>query len=405
MPHSSRSRLAHHWLLDPRIHYLNHGSFGATPGAVLERQRQIQDELEHHPVRFLERDLEGHIDEVRSVVAPFLGAQPTDLAFVTNVTSGTNAVLKSLRFQPGDELLTTDHIYNASRNIMEQVAAQWGARVVLAEIPFPLEDENTAMNAILSRAGPRTRLALIDHVTSPTALVLPIEKLVPELESAGVACLVDGAHGPGMLPLHLDAVGASYYTGNFHKWVSAPKASGFLHVRRDRQDEIHPVNTSHGANSLRSDRSQFLLEFDWEGTEDPSALLSVPRALEFLGSLHPEGWDGVMGHNRRLARRGRDFLCRTFDIEPPCPDSMLGSMAAFPLRELPGGTPTGQELLPDPLQLALREDCSIEIPVFHQAANGRRLIRLSAHLYNHESEMVRLADALNELRTLAQPDL
>jgi isopenicillin-N epimerase len=213
---------AGYWALDPDVSFLNHGSFGACPRAVIEEREALYRVLERQPVEFLVRRLAERFDGARSALAVFLGADPEDLVAVANATSGVNTVLRSLSFSPGDELLTTDHAYNACRNALEHTAERWGARVVVARVPFPLESPGQVEETVLAAVTPRTRLALLDHVTSPTGLVFPIESLVPRLAERGVDTLVDGAHAPGMLPLHLGALGAAYYTGNCHKWTSRP---------------------------------------------------------------------------------------------------------------------------------------------------------------------------------------
>ncbi|HET7676443.1 MAG TPA: aminotransferase class V-fold PLP-dependent enzyme [Candidatus Limnocylindrales bacterium] len=399
-----------HWLLDPAVVFLNHGSYGACPREVLAAQQAIRERIERQPVAFMSRDLEGLLDAARAHLAGFLGADADDLAFVPNATYGVNAVLRWLRFSPGDELLTTDHEYNACLNALRVTAERDGARVVVAEIPLPIADPGQALEAILARVTPRTRLAMVSHVTSPTALVLPIEVIVRELQARGVAVLVDGAHAPGMVPLGLDALGADYYTGNGHKWLCAPKGAGFLWVRRDRQAAIRPLSISHGANSPRTDRSRFRLEFDWTGTADPSAVLALPAAIDFVGGLLPGGWPEVMAANRRLALLGRDVVCRALGVEPPAPESMIGSMASVLLPE--GGPAAGGVYSPlddDPLQVELMRAARFEVPIgpwppawrlAEQRAAGetspdpQRLLRLSAHLYNRPDEYERLARAL-----------
>ena len=388
--------LRQHWGLDPEITFLNHGSFGACPLAVLEHQRQLRERMERQPVQFLARELEPLLDEARAELASFLGAAAEDLAWLSNATTGVNAVLQSLAFGPGDELLTTDHEYNACRNALEHVAGRSGATVVVAPVPFPLGSPDEVVDAVLSRVTARTRLALIDHVTSPTGLVLPIERLVRELAGRGVETLVDGAHAPGMLELSLDELGAAYFTGNCHKWLCAPKGAAFLHVRRDRRNRVRPLVISHGANSPRRDRSRYHLEFDWTGTDDPTAWLSVPAAIRFMGGLVEGGWPELRRRNRRLALQARDELCRALGVEPGCPDEMVGSMAALPL---PPGAPgsTTSALYTDELQSALLRRFQIEVPIIPWPAPPARLVRISAQVYNRPEQYRRLAAALVEL--------
>ncbi len=385
-----------HWGLDPSVLFLNHGSFGACPRPVLALQQGLRERMETEPVRFLGSGLEGLLDEARASLAAFIGSDPADVVFVPNATTGVNTVLASLRFSPGDELLVTDQEYNACRNALEEAALRTGARVVVATLPFPAASPEESAEAILRRATPRTRLLLVDHVVSQTALVMPVAALVREMAARGVETLVDGAHGPGMLPLDLSSLGAAYYTGNCHKWLCAPKGAALLHVRRDLQPGVRPLVISHGANSPRADRSRFLLEFGWTGTHDPTPYLCVAEAIRFLGSLLPGGWPEVMARNRALALRGRRLLCDALRIEEPCPESMVGSMAAVPLPDAPGPKPQPPLFL-DPLQVALWERHRIEVPVIYWPAFPRRVLRLSAQLYNEPAHYEKLAEAVKGL--------
>ncbi len=385
------------WMLDPQITFLNHGSFGACPKPVLKFQTALRDRLEREPVDFLVRDLEPMIDSARAALARFVGAKTADLVFVPNATSGVNTVLRSLRFRRGDELLVTDQEYNASRNALDFAAQQSGAEVVVAPIPFPSVSSKQVIELIVERVTRRTRLALIDHVTSQTGMVLPVAKIVRELESRGVATLVDGAHAPGMVSLNLQQLGASYYTGNCHKWICAPKASGFLHVRSDRQEEIHPLVISHGANSPRKDRSRFLLEFGWTGTSDPSALLAVPEALRFMSELLPGGWPAIMERNRLLALRARQLLCQALSIEAPCPDEMIGCLASVPLPPGIDRNSPKSPLYLDSLQEQFFHDCRVEVPVIPWPKAPARLLRISAQLYNRLGEYEYLSECLARL--------
>jgi isopenicillin-N epimerase len=385
------------WFLDPQVDFLNHGSFGACPREVLEFQWELRQRLERQPVRFLARELEGLLDEARAGLAAFVGADAGDLAFVANATTGLNTVLRSLEFQAGDELLVTDHEYNASRNALEFAAGQARARVVVAPVPFPVRSADEIIECIRAGITQRTKLALLDHVTSQTGLVLPLERIVPELEERGIRCLIDGAHAPGMIPLNLTRLGASYYTGNCHKWICAPKGAAFLYVRPDCQPGIRPLVISHGANSPRKDRSRFQIEFGWMGTSDPTAALSVPRALRFMEGLMPGGWPAIMQHNRELAIAGRALLCDALKVDAPAPEALLGSLAAVPL---PPGRESGAPSSPlyaDPLQDELLRSHSIEVPIIPWPAPPRRVIRISAQLYNALPQYGRLAEALPPL--------
>ncbi|HLQ39308.1 MAG TPA: aminotransferase class V-fold PLP-dependent enzyme [Planctomycetota bacterium] len=386
------SPFAAHWDLDPEVVFLNHGSFGACPRVVLQHQRELQRRLEREPVLFLHRQLESLLDPARAALAALIGADPDDLAFVPNATTGVNTVLRSLQFAPGDELLLTDHEYNACRNAVDLVAGRSGASVRVAPVPFPLRDPQQVVDAVLAAVTPRTRLLLIDHVTSPTGLVLPLERIVPVLASQGIDTLVDGAHAPGMLPLDLRALGVAYYTGNCHKWLCTPKGSALLYVRRDRQPLIRPLTISHGANSPRTDRSRFRLEFDFTGTGDPTPFLCIPTALRFLGSLLPGGIPSLQQHNHALALQGRDILCRALAVPAPAPESMIGSLASVPLP-LSDAAGIGPHAI-DPLQAALWDNWHIEVPVMRWPAPKLRLLRISPQIYNAAGQYELLAKAV-----------
>ncbi len=395
----SFSDLACHWSLDPTIIFLNHGSFGACPRVVLDAQQALRDRIERDPMHFFKRELELLLDQALHELSQFLGTHPDRLAFVPNTTTGINAVLRSLRFEPGDELLTTTHAYNACRNALEFVAKRANARVTDAAVPFPIASAEQVIDAVQHAITPRTRLVLLDHITSSTGLIFPIERLIHELKARGMTTLVDGAHAPGMVPLDLEALGATFYVGNCHKWLCAPKGSAFLYVSPQQQSLIHPVSISHGANSLRTDRSRFRLEFDWTGTDDPSAYLTVPVAIRFLGSLLPGGWPAVRARTRSLALEARHLLCHELGLEIPCPDDMIGSLAAIPLPDATADS-FSQPWTADPLQEALYARFRVEVPVSAWPAPPKRLIRISAHLYNNPPHYVLLAQALKELLAL-----
>jgi isopenicillin-N epimerase len=389
--------MKHLFALEPDVIFLNHGSFGACPKSVLEEQQRLRERLEAEPVRFLMREYEPLLDAAREALGRFVGCSGDDLAFVTNATTAVNTVLRSLEFSSGDEVLITSHGYNACNNVARFVAERSGARVAVAQVPFPIDSAEQVIEAIESAVTQRTRLAVIDHLTSPTAVVFPIAELVSSLEGRGVQVLVDGAHAPGQQPLALDALGASYFTGNLHKWTCAPKGAAFLHVRHDRQSKIRPLTISHGANAERTGRSRFRAEFDWQGTHDPTPFLTVPFALEAVAALVPGGWAEVRARGHGLVIQMRDVVLRAIDATPAVPDSMLGMMAtiALPTRATAGhGALPGMGAL-DPLQDDLWHQHGIEVPIF--TFEGRRCLRLSAHLHSSLADAERLAAALPSL--------
>ncbi len=381
--------LASHWGLDPAVSYLNHGSYGACPTAVLAVQSALRLEMERELVDFMNGALPARLKAARVPLAAFLGADPADLSFVTNATMGVNAVLRSLSFGPDDELLVTSHTYNACRKTVDYVSHRTGARIVVAQLPFPCRHEDELVSAVLGCLSPRTRLALIDHVTSPTALVMPLARIVRELHDRGVDTLVDGAHAPGMVPVALNELGAAYYTGNAHKWMCAPKGAAFLHVRRDRQASLHPTVISHFY------ATGYQAEFDWTGTCDPTAWLCIPEAIRFMGSLLPGGWPELMATNRALVLRARTLLLQTLEVAVPCPESMIGSMATIPLPAAPAGS-VAAGLDSDGLHDWFRQR-NFEI-WFHP--HPLPVLRISAQLYNTLDQFQRFAQLLKEVRSV-----
>ena len=384
---------AQHWSLSPEVVFLNHGSFGACPRVVLDAQTELRARMESEPVRFLQRELEPLVDSAREQLAAFVGADPAHLVFIANATAATNAVLHSLTLQPGDELLTTDHDYAACRNVLLDTARRTGARVVVAPIPFPITDEQQVIDILLAHTTARTRLAFIDHITSPTALVFPVGKIVRLLDERGIDTFVDGAHAPGSIPLELDHIRPAYYAGNLHKWVCAPKGAAFLYVRPDRQEPIRPAVVSHGENVRRPGRSHFHDRFDWPGTFDPTAWLAVPHALRFCGSLFPGGWPELYDQNRALAAAGRALIAGRLGVALPAPGTMLAAMATLPLPESLQRPPHTADRI-DPLQTALLERHRIEVPIIRWGTPARRYVRISAQAYNSSGDYRTLASAL-----------
>jgi isopenicillin-N epimerase len=388
------------WDFDPAITYLTHGTYGACPRPVVEAQRAMLAELESNPIQFLTRDLEARWDEARRTVAEFLGADPEGLVAIPNATAGVATVLASLRLRPGDELLTNDHEYNATLNALALTAERAKARVVQVQVPLPIQHPEQVVEAILAGVTPRTRLALISHVTSPSGLVFPIESIVRELDRMGVDTLVDAAHAPGMLPVEVDALGAAYWTGNGHKWLCGPKAAGFLVVREDRRSGVVPLVTSHGRNDTRVDRPQLWRVFDWQGTSNPTAFLALPEAIRVIGEL-AGGWASHMAANRALAIEARRLLNDRLGLAPIAPETMLGAMASIRLPE------RMDEARANAIAQSLADEEQIEVPVVAFPVPAARvpgagathtLLRMSAQRYNELGDYESLADALERRR-------
>ncbi len=380
------------WGLDPSVIFLNHGSYGACPKKVLAAQAELRSQLEEEPLRFFGREWEPLLENAKSKLAAFVGADVQDLVFVSNATTGVNSVLRSLWFSPEDEILTTSHEYNACRNALDFIASRTGARIVVVKIPFPINSPEQVATAVIEGVSAKTRLALLDHITSQTGLIFPIQQLVKELQGRGVDTLVDGAHAPGMIPLNLREIGATYYTGNCHKWLCAPKGAAFLYVQRDKQSEIRPLTISHGANSARTDKTRFQLEFDWTGTDDPTAYMCVPEAIAFMGSLLSGGWTELMQRNHQLVLEARQLLCQRLGVLPPTPKEMIGSMAVVPMPT------TWEHRHFMSIHDELFDQFGIEVQVMSWIEQPRLLMRISAQIYNTRLQYEYLAKALMELQ-------
>ena len=376
------------WLLDPEVTFLNHGSFGAVPRSIRQAHIAAQDRIEARPIEMLGRRATELLGPARARVGSFLGMSPGSFGFVTNATEGVNAVLHSLTLTPGDELLTTTHVYNAVRKALQRCASRHDATYREIPVDLPITDPSEVVDAIMAACTPRTRLVVIDHVTSPTALVFPVAELCARCRSVGIDVLVDGAHVPGMLPVDVETIGATWWTGNLHKWCCAPKGTAVLWASERARAHTHPAVVSHfHGEGLAS-------EFDWQGTRDLAAWMVAGDAIDFMAAL---GWDRVMRHNRALAAWAHRMLCDRWEVEPisPADGSMLGSMCTVPL---PPEVRTRWDR-PEAFQAALLEGHRIEVPVID--FGGRWHARASAQVYNRAEQYDRLAQAVIELASTA----
>ena len=395
MNRQKKNPVSEFWGLDEETIFLNHGSYGATPKIVLEEQKRWQKLVERDPVKFYEEIAPEALLEARKAIAKFVKCDYDDLALIENATSGVNTVLRSLNFNNNDEILVPNHAYQACRNTIDFVAKKNDATVVTCEIPFPINDEDTIIELIMGCVTERTKLALIDTVTSPTGIKMPFEKLVELLEKKGVKVLLDAAHGIGMIPLDLEKIGASFTTSNCHKWLCAPKGSAFLHVRKDMQELIHPLTISHGMTAPLEGTSRFRHEFDWTGTRDISAWCVIPYVINEVCNMVGMSWEEIMRHNNNLAIEARKYLCKELDITPPCPDEMLSSIATIKLN-FDDFTDLSIHK-PDSIHIDLLNKYKIQVPVWYWPNPEGRYMRISAQIYNNLEEYEFLVFALNNV--------
>lgn len=407
------SELASHWSLDPEMVFLNHGSFGATPLVVQAAQDAIRARMESEPVRFFVEDLFPLLDAMRRSLALLLDAPWDEFAPITNATHGVTTALEHCALRPGDEILVNDHEYPACLNNARRIASRAGASVVSVTLPWPLttdnpddpaaarEAEDQIVRAVLAGVTPRTRVALLSHVTSPSALVLPVARLVRELRARGVRSLIDGAHAPGMIEgLSLRQIDADYYTANCHKWICSPKGSAFLHVRREHLSTFRPLVLSNNAEVPRAGREQFLTEFDYLGTADPSALIAIPAAVAFIRGVLPGGEREVMRRNRDMVLRARRMICEGLGTAPLAPAGLIGSIASIRLPPRPQAAEASQRPIErryfDPLQERLIDRWKIQVPVWAVPGTTLRLMRISSQLYNTDAQYAYLLKAVRE---------
>lgn len=379
------------WSLDEDVTYLNHGSFGPSPLCVQEARRRWSQRLESQPMNFFLRELESQRDHATERLGEFVGADPEDLIFVDNATFGMNIVAASLPLEAGDEILVTDHEYGAVSRIWRERAKQAGAEVVTANLPFPIRSASDLVDHFFTYVTERTRLIVVSHITSPTAVILPVAEICRRARNRKVPVCIDGPHAVAMVRLNLQNLDCDYYAASCHKWLSAPFGSGFLYVAKRRQASVRPGITSWGG-SLEGRPHSWKDEFNWIGTRDPAAFLSIPAAIDFL---HDSGLEDFRRRTHALAEYAREQLVKLTGLEPPWPDSpeWYGSMIACPLPKAPNDAPAGVQR--DPLQHTMWHRHRIEVPIIHW--RGNRFLRVSCHLYNSKADIDFLISALKEM--------
>ncbi len=367
------------FLLRPDVTFLNHGSFGATPRPVFERYQAWQRELEAEPVEFLGRRIRDLLREARAPLAAYLHTRPDDLVYVPNITFAVNIVARSLDLQPGDEVLATNHEYGASDRAWRFNCARRGARYINQPIALPITGVDEFVEQLWAGVTERTRVIFISHITSATALIFPVAEVCRRARAAGILTVIDAAHAPGQIDIQLDDLGADFYLANCHKWLSSPKGAGFLYARPAVQPLLQPLVVSWGWQSEMPGDSEFQDWFGWVGTDDPSAYLSVPAAIEFQ---RQHDWPAVRSECHRLAAWARDRAADLTGMEPICPEDWFGQMCVLPL---PHGTL-------DKLGTRLWDEHRIEIPQIRW--QGREFLRISVQAYNSLQDVEKLLTAL-----------
>lgn len=391
-PYSGFSR---YWKHDPEIVFLNHGSFGSTPIEILKRQQELRTQMESESVRFMIRELYELYQISIDKLGDFIGADPNDLVFVKNATMGVNTIIHSLNWEKGDEILIHSHAYGACVNTIRHYASKFGVKIVCADIPFPLTMEEEIIDAFVKEVTPKTKLALIDHITSPTGIIFPVESLIEQLQRKGVDVLVDGAHAPGQVPLNINQLNAAYYVGNCHKWICSPKGSAFLQVRKDKQEKIFPLQISHEFDSPVRSEKKWQGKFFWPGTDDYTAYCCVGNAIEYMSQIG-DGWKKIMETNRETTLKGRKLLSEILEVPLSAPDQMIANLATIPLRE--ASAPEYGFNYISKLQEELFDRFKIEVPiVFFGKNNLRQYVRFATQLYNSIEQIEYLGNSLKSL--------
>jgi len=374
------------FLLDPDVIFLNHGSFGATPKPVMETYQGWQVKLEGQPVRFLGREINQLLFEARSILGAYLNAAADDLVFIPNATHGANIIARSFQLAPDDVVLSTDHEYGACDYAWEFACQKTGSRYIRQSIPLPVQTEEEVTEHIWEGISSRTKVIYMSHITSPTALRLPVKQICKRARELGILTVVDAAHSPGQIPVDLQDLGADVVFGNCHKWMLAPKGSGFLYVRREVQSMIEPLIVSWGyhASDEIATGSQFIDSLQWTGTHDPAAYLSVPAAIQFM---HDNAWDTVQQECHELLREAIERMCGLVRMEPlyPLDSNFYAQMGIAPLPN--------SDL--DQLKRYLYDEYKVEVPLIQW--RDKQFVRVSVQGYNSQEDIDTFIGALEAL--------
>ncbi|HPS28750.1 MAG TPA: aminotransferase class V-fold PLP-dependent enzyme [bacterium] len=388
------SDYSHLFLIEPGFTALNHGSFGSCPAEIINYQFELVKKMESLTTRFFTRIVKDLNAESMYSLSRFVNASSADMIFIRNATTAANAVINSMTFKPGDEIVTTNLIYGSCRNALDYAAQTKGAVIKKANIPFPVKSENEIAESILGLITKKTKLIFIDHVTSETALILPVQKICDEANRLGIDVFIDGAHAPGMLPLDISAINPTYYTGNCHKWICAPKGTAFLFVRPEKQESVIPPIISNYFCQGETSNARFHSSFDWSGTMDYTNYACVGKTIDYLENKVSGGWNGIMKRNHELVITGRNIITKELHLDQYLPDELIGSMATIKLNSTADIDPkTGIDLI----QMELLDKYNIETVITTLYPTKQRILRISAALYNNETDYEKLAEALKKI--------
>ena len=370
------------FLLRPEVIFLNHGSYGACPRPVFEAYQRRQLELEHQPVEFMQHRVNDLLQEARNKLGAYLNADAEDLVFVTNASMGLNIIARSLALEPGDEVLSTDHEYGSLNRAWEWVCGKSGAHYIRRPIPLPITSTEEVVDAVWSGVTDRTRVLYCSHITSPTALILPVGELIQKARAAGITTVIDGAHAAGQIPLDLSELGADFYSANCHKWMMAPKGVGFLYARKEMHDKLEPL-VGGRAHDLRNG-SRLIAEHQYQGTRDPASFITVPEAIRFM---EEHDWPQVRERCHQLARYAREKVFQLTGLPPVIPDSpqWFAQMALLPIPPCDGAA----------LKRRLLAEYGVELPT--TGHGDQQFLRISVQGYNSQEDVSTLVEGLSAL--------
>jgi isopenicillin-N epimerase len=386
------SPLSKHWKLNENIVYLNHGSFGATPTVVLEKQHQLQLATEAEAIEFYIDKLPQLLQGSKAALGDFVSTSSNNLVFVQNTTTGVNMILNSLPAQKGDEWLTTSHGYGACVHAFKHYAAKNKCKVNIAAIPYPLQSDDEIMEAIEKSITPKTTLALIDYITSATAVIFPIAKIIALLHSKNIKVIVDAAHAPGMVDFSIDTLQPDFFVANCHKWICSPKGSAFIYVAPQHQQLVHPLVISHYNDMAEGTAAHWSNQFMWDGTHDYTPYIAVKDALAYMPTLINGGWDAVKKHNHQLVWQAANKIANALQVPLPAPENMVGSICNIPMPD--GVAPALKFHSNVELKNTLFHKYQIEVPVFLFPAAPQQWLRISTQLYNSMEQYDYLLDCL-----------